>query len=83
MRQLLAVLIYLHVCDKLLTRQHLSVHRHDDLPLIILMKYIYKHTLTGGEARCEVEELLHELAEAELGKQVTVTGVAVKIHTDT
>jgi len=38
------------------------------------------HTLTGGEARCEVDELLHELAEAELGKQVTVTGAAVKIH---
>lgn len=40
------------------------------------------HTLTGGEARCEVDELLHELAEAELGKQVTVTGAAVK-NTDT
>ncbi len=42
----------------------------------------HTHTLTGGEARCEVDELLHELAEAELGKQVTVTGAAVK-NTDT
>ncbi len=42
----------------------------------------WTHTLTGGEARCEVDELLHELAEAELGKQVTVTGAAVK-NTDT
>lgn len=45
------------------------------------MKYVHTHTLTGGEARCEVDELLHELAEAELGKQVTVTGAAVKIDT--
>lgn len=33
--------------------------------------------LTGGEARWEVEELLQELAEAELGRQVMETaGVA-------
>lgn len=33
--------------------------------------------LTGGEARWEVEELLQELAEAELGRQVIETvGVA-------
>lgn len=34
---------------------------------------------TGGEARWEVEELLQELADAELGKQVMVTaGMAAK-----
>ena len=39
---------------------------------------MHTHTLTGGEARCEVEELLQELAEAELGKHVMVTaGVAI------
>lgn len=33
---------------------------------------------TGGEARWEVDELLQELADAELGKQAMVTvGVAV------
>ncbi len=47
-----------------------------------LLRHEHTHTLTGGEARCEVDELLHELAEAELGKQVTVTGAAVK-NTDT
>lgn len=36
---------------------------------------------TGGEARWEVEELLQELAEAELGKQVMETaGVAGRRH---
>lgn len=55
-------------CERVIGRQTDSQDRKSDRATGVL---------TGGDARWEVEELLQELAEAELGRQVIETaGVA-------